>query len=85
MNDFLMPGLVLLGVAVGALLVWLLSLGRTRSAVEAAVARSEAFTQGDLAQLRELVRAADETKGANLILVSEVSALHSVAIKTVAT
>lgn len=62
MNDFLMPGLVLLGVAVGALLAWLLSRGRSRSAMEAAVARSEASAQSELAQLRERVRAGDEAK-----------------------
>ena len=62
MNDFLLPGLVILGVAIGALLAWLMSQGRTRSMVEAAVARSEATAQGELAQLRERVRAGDETK-----------------------
>ncbi len=62
MNDFLMPGLVLLGVALGALLAWLVSRGRTRSLVEAAVARSEASAQGELAILRERVRAGDEAK-----------------------
>jgi DNA recombination protein RmuC len=62
MNDFLMPGLVLLGVTVGALLAWLLSRGRTRSLVDAAVARSETSAQSELAQLRERVRAGDEAR-----------------------
>ena len=62
MNDFLMPGLILIGVAVGALLAWLLNRSRTLSLVDAAVARSEASAQGELAILRERVRAGDEAK-----------------------
>lgn len=63
MNEFLMPGLVLLGgIAGGTLVTWLLSRGRTSSVVEAAVARSETSAQSELAQLRERVRAGDEAK-----------------------
>ena len=62
MNELSLPALVLLGVAVGALLTWLLCQARTRSVVEAAVARSEVSVQGELAQLRERVRSGEETK-----------------------
>ena len=62
MNDFSELGLVLVSLAAGVVLSWLLVRGRTRSVVDAAVARAEASAQGELAQLRERVRAAEEAK-----------------------
>jgi DNA recombination protein RmuC len=65
MNEFFMPGLVLFGVAVGAVLSWMISRGRVASQVDAAVAQADATLQGELAQLRERVRAADEARKAD--------------------
>ena len=65
MNTVLLPALVFLGVAVGASLVWLVGRGRMHAAVEAALARADASSQGELGQLRERVRAAEELKRAD--------------------
>lgn len=62
MAEFVVPGLVLLGVVIGAVLTWLLSRGRGEAQMAAAVSRAEAAAEGELAQLRERVRTGDETR-----------------------
>lgn len=62
MTAFLLPALLLLGVVIGALVTWLVARGRTASLVTAAVAEANASSQVELAQLRERIRAADESK-----------------------
>lgn len=62
MAEFLVPGLVLAGVVIGALLTWLLSRGRITALVDAAVSRAEAVAQAELAQLRERVRTGEENQ-----------------------
>jgi len=62
MNEFTLSISVLVSVALGALLSWLIGRGRTQAAVEAAVAKAESTSQSELAQLRERIRAADETR-----------------------
>lgn len=64
MNE-LRTGLVLLGLVAGALLTWFLNRGRVAAQVDAAVARTGVALQSELAQLRERVRAADETRKAD--------------------
>ncbi len=62
MSELLVPGIGILGVLVGALVVWLLVRSRTAAQLEAAVSKAEAGFQGELVLLRERVRAADETR-----------------------
>ena len=62
MNELLVPGIGILGVLVGALVVWLLARSRTAAQLDAAVSKAEAGFQGELVLLRERVRAADETR-----------------------
>jgi len=71
MNDLLAPSLLFLGFLLGAALSWLVATGRTKANVDAAVARTEAVAQAELAQLRERVRAADETRKADHVTCEE--------------
>ena len=54
--------MVLLGVATGALMTWLLGRGKLTAQVDAAVARTEATLQSELTQLRERGRIGEEAR-----------------------
>ena len=64
MQPFILPAALVLGIVIGALLAYFLSRGRAVSQVEAAVAKAEGAAQTELAQLRERVRLAEESKNA---------------------
>lgn len=52
----------LAGVFIGALLAWLLGRSRAAAQIDAAAYKAELALQGELSELRERIRAADETR-----------------------
>lgn len=62
MNDLFIPLAAIVGLAVGVVLALWLTRGKAAAQTEAAVAKAEATSQSELAQLRERARAADEIR-----------------------
>ncbi|CAN7767541.1 hypothetical protein LJR175_007341 [Variovorax sp. LjRoot175] len=62
MAEMLLPAMLLFGLIAGAIMAWLVAKSRGAAIAEAAVGKAEAAAQGELVQLRERVRAADEIR-----------------------
>jgi len=64
MNEFFSAGFLLLGLILGAVVATYLARSKRASEVEAAVAKAVISAQGELSELRERVRAGDESRRA---------------------
>lgn len=64
MNELVSPVFLLLGLLLGAIVATYFARTKRASEVEAAAAKSAASAQGELSELRERVRAGDETRHA---------------------
>ena len=65
MNELLTPGLVLVGMLIGAVVMHLVARGRLAVQLEAAVGKAQAALQGELIQLRERLRIGEEARQAD--------------------